>query len=99
MKRNKLRFLVWHSFLVILALVLVGCGGNGEPEIVSESDALLAGMTSEPTNTEIPATKTVVLPTETPSPVLEPTLAPKDTPSPEPIVEAKPELLEFYTDW
>ncbi len=91
-------------------LMLVGCGSvpEVEPAAVAESVAVAsttissaaqttiatATLTAVPaTSTAVPATSTTVSPTDTPS------LSENPTEAAPAVLAAKPQFLEFYTEW
>ncbi len=95
--------------LAWIILMLVGCGSAAElePATVGESanvvpeiqatnvpaiDVPVASTEVPPTSTAVPPTSTTIPPTEPPQPTEEPAEEVV-------IAAAKPQFLEFYTEW
>ncbi|MEA3334544.1 MAG: rhodanese-like domain-containing protein [Chloroflexota bacterium] len=73
------------GLLVLLLIVLAGCGGSSEPEATAVPPT---NTPVPPTNTPVPPTNTPVPPTATPVPPTATPVPPTATPEPEPEPEA-----------
>lgn len=100
-----IRFVLLVGFLVIVPLVLVGCGVSSSTAVITPSAATIAA-TLRPTITPAPPTRTP-RPTQTPRPSKPTEIIPTLTATPEPpswLVDARllsdwPEGYSYYIQW